>query len=94
MINTWSWILWLGAVLIGLWSTRNPMYLAMFMIFSGFALMASSARPIMGFLAAIVLLWNTVTTHWMIIGEERFLQERYGETYMSYKHVTPRYLVF
>lgn len=29
MINTWSWIFWLGAVLIGMWSTRNPVYLGL-----------------------------------------------------------------
>ena len=29
MINTWSWIVWVGAVLIGLWSTRNPLYLGL-----------------------------------------------------------------
>jgi len=83
-----------GVTTVGIYRlSRNPMYVAMFMIFAGFALMAWSASPFMGFLAAIVLFWNTVTTHWMILGEERFLQERYGETYLSYKHVTPRYLV-
>jgi energy-coupling factor transport system permease protein len=29
MINTWSWIIWLGSVLIVLWSTRNPVYLGL-----------------------------------------------------------------
>ena len=84
-----------GVTTVGIYRlSRNPMYVAMFMIFAGFVLMAWSASPIMGLLAALILLWNTVTTHWMILGEERFLQERYGETYLSYKHVTPRYVVF
>jgi energy-coupling factor transport system permease protein len=32
MINTWAWIIWLGAVLVGLWSTRNPVYLGIIFI--------------------------------------------------------------
>ena len=84
-----------GVTTVGIYRlSRNPMYVAMFMIFAGFALMAWSASPIMGLLVALVLLWNTATTHLMILGEERFLEERYGETYLNYKQVTPRYLVF
>jgi protein-S-isoprenylcysteine O-methyltransferase Ste14 len=84
-----------GVTTVGIYRlSRNPMYVAMFMILAGFALMAWSASPIMGLLAVVVLLWNTGTTHWMILGEERFLEGRYGETYLGYKRVTPRYLLF
>ncbi len=81
-----------GITTVGIYRlSRNPMYVAMFLIFTGFTLMAWSAAVIMGVLTAMVLLWNTFTTNWMVRGEEKFLEDKYGQTYLNYKHNTPRY---
>ena len=74
--------------------SRNPMYIAMFLTLVGFVLMAFSAAPIMGILTAIISLWIIATIHWMVLGEERFLESKHGEIYVKYKHRTPRYLLF
>ena len=63
-----------GVTTVGIYRlSRNPMYDAMVLIFAGFAFMAWSAAPVMGLLAAIILLGNILVSHWMVLGEERFL---------------------
>lgn len=74
--------------------SRNPMYVSMLLILAGFTLMAWSASLLMGILFAGTFLWDAITTHFMVLGEERFLEGKYGEAYLSYKRATPRYLLF
>jgi protein-S-isoprenylcysteine O-methyltransferase Ste14 len=74
--------------------SRNPMYVSILLILAGFTLMAWSASLLMGILFAATFLWDAATTHWMVLGEEKFLEGKYGATYLSYKRTTPRYLLF
>lgn len=74
--------------------SRNPMYVSMLLILAGFNLMAWSASLLMGILTAATFLWDLITIHFMVLGEEEFLEGKYGETYLNYKRTTPRYLLF
>ncbi|MCK4271906.1 hypothetical protein KAX22_04595 [bacterium] len=83
-----------GLTAVGIYRlSRNPMYVAMSMILVAFVFMAWSAAPIMGILMAVVALWNAATTHWMVLGEERFLESKYPGAYAAYKKVAPRYFL-
>jgi protein-S-isoprenylcysteine O-methyltransferase Ste14 len=84
-----------GVTTVGIYRlSRNPMYIALFVILVAFAFMASSAAPVMGVLTIMVMLWQIAAIHWMVLGEERFLEGKYGETYVAYKRSVPRYLLF
>ncbi len=66
--------------------SRNPMYV-------GFNLLTISS--IIYFLNIIVLLlgvYSLTIYHLIIIGEERFLQNRFGEVYLNYKKKVRRYI--
>lgn len=74
--------------------SRNPMYVSMALILAGFTLMAWSASVLMGILFAVTFIWNAISTHFMVLGEEKFLEGKYGGAYLDYKRSAPRYLVF
>jgi protein-S-isoprenylcysteine O-methyltransferase Ste14 len=83
-----------GLTTVGIYRlSRNPMYVAMSMILVAFVFMAWSAAPIMGILMAVVALCNAAITHWMVLGEERFLESKYGGAYAAYKKGAPRYFL-
>jgi len=82
-----------GLATIGIYQiSRNPMYIAMFLIFIAFTLMAWEAEPLMGILTAFITLSSVFIIHWMVLGEERFLTKKYGEAYHEYMNKTPRYV--
>ena len=84
-----------GVTTVGIYRvSRNLMYVALFLILIAFALMAWSAAPVMGVLTVLVMLWQIAAIHWMVLGEERFLEGKYGETYTEYKRSVPRDLLF
>ena len=66
--------------------SRNPMYF-------GFNLLtiASMVYCINIFLLLIGI-YSIVTYHLIIIGEEKFLEERFGDEYFSYKNRVRRYI--
>ena len=65
--------------------TRNPMYLAMALIYSGLALLADSMIALL-LLAPLLL----VIQFGVIAPEERFMEATYGEAYRAYrKRVRP-----
>ena len=67
--------------------TRNPMYLGMVLVLLGIALAlgtAGSLVPIPFFIWVIHLNF--------ILGEERFLEEAFGEEYLAYKSKVRRWL--
>ena len=74
--------------------SRNPMYVAMFLVMVAFAFMAWSAAAIMGILTAVVALWNVAATHWMVLRDEGFLERKYGQRYAVYRGQVPRYFFF
>lgn len=66
--------------------SRNPMYLSYFVLFMGFALLTQSL-----ILGSIVLVFQ-VSAHWIILAEERWCEDRFGETYRQYKKKVRRYI--
>ena len=65
--------------------SRNPMYLAYFVFFLGCVLLTQSLL-LLGLLAAFQL-----STHWIILAEERWCWERFGEEYLAYTKQVRRY---
>jgi protein-S-isoprenylcysteine O-methyltransferase Ste14 len=82
-----------GVTKIGIYrASRNPMYVSLFVFLVGFVLMAWQAGGTTGIIAVGVSVWIGVTTHWTIITEERFLESKYGDEYLSYKNKVARYI--
>jgi len=67
--------------------TRNPMYLGMIVLLIGVALMLGSAGA---FLPIPIFIW--IIRSRFISGEERFLEEIFGEPYLAYKRRVRRWL--
>lgn len=65
--------------------SRNPMYVAYFLIFLGCA--AITASPVM---LALVLCFQ-VSAHWIIKAEERWCMQTFGEKYRAYTQKVRRY---
>ena len=66
--------------------TRNPMYVAYFIIFLGCVLITQSIV-----LFAFVLVFQ-ITAHWIILGEERWCADKFGSEYIRYMNKTRRYI--
>lgn len=71
--------------------SRNPMYVAMFLVFMAFVLMAWQAEPVMAVPSLLILILNLIAIHRRVTGEERYLKEKYGSVYTDYAKRTPRY---
>lgn len=65
--------------------SRNPMYVGYFLFFLGCVLMTESV------LLLVSLICFQVSSHWIILSEERWCQEKFGEEYLSYKGKVRRY---
>jgi protein-S-isoprenylcysteine O-methyltransferase Ste14 len=61
-------------------ATRNPMYLGLLLLLTGFAVRLGSLTP---FLMLPLFVW--VLNRWQIVHEERFLAAKYGEAYEDYR---------
>lgn len=66
--------------------SRNPMYVAYFICFLGMALLSQSM-----ILLGIVLVFQ-ISAHWIILAEERWCEEKFGEAYEEYKKKVRRYI--
>lgn len=66
--------------------SRNPMYMAYFICFVGMALLTQS--PL---LLDIVLIFQ-FSAHWIVLAEERWCLEKFGDAYTRYKNQVRRYL--
>ncbi|MEL7604391.1 MAG: isoprenylcysteine carboxylmethyltransferase family protein [Bacillota bacterium] len=66
--------------------SRNPMYVAYFIYFLGCALMARSL-----ILFAILLVYQAAA-HFIILSEERWCLEQFGEAYREYMRRVRRYI--
>lgn len=66
--------------------SRNPMYLAYFICFSGMALLTQS------FVLLILVAIFQVSSHWIILAEERWCLARFGAAYKQYMKEVRRYL--
>ena len=67
--------------------TRNPMYLGMVLLLLGFA-------TLLGTLSAFLPLpvFVLIIQEWFIKGEERFLEEIFGEQYVAFKKRVRRWI--
>lgn len=68
------------------WS-RNPMYVSYFASVLGTCIASASLWMF------IILIALILVTHRSILGEERFCENTYGESYLAYKEKTPRYVL-
>ena len=68
------------------WS-RNPQILGGYLLVFGTALQWPSIYTL-----GWVLMYGIIG-HWMILSEEEFLTAKFGETYLSYCNLVPRYLL-
>ena len=66
---------------------RNPIYVANMLVFAGFMVLAGLAWALPILLGAMWLQY-----HFTVGFEERFLKQRFGETYTEYCRETPRWL--
>ncbi len=65
--------------------SRNPMYFGFNLLtIASMLYCVNIVLPIMG-------IYSMITYHLIILGEEKFLEERFGEEYSSYKKKTGRY---
>lgn len=67
--------------------TRNPMYLGMALIFTALALIFDSLAALLLLPAVIIIIQTQV-----IAREERYLEAKFGETYLAYKQQVRRWL--
>ena len=66
--------------------SRNPIYVAYFLIYIGMGVMTAS------WLYLLLALFRQVFEYWIILSEERWSFETFGEPYRLYCHQVRRYL--
>lgn len=66
--------------------SRNPMYIAYFLYFLGCVFLTQSLV-----LLAILIVFQ-ISSHWIIIAEEKWCKKEFGERYLSYIKSVRRYL--
>ena len=67
--------------------SRNPLYLALNLLFLGLTL---AINTYWGLIALVLLL--PVMHHGVVLREERYLERKFGESYLHYKDRVRRYL--
>lgn len=76
-----------GINLKGLYKvSRNPMYVSFFLYFLGLSILASS------WLLLILLIMFQVSSHFIILSEERWCLKEFGKEYKSYMRKVRRYM--
>ncbi len=68
--------------------SRNPQVTGIFIVFLGMVLVIGS------WLNVILLSIAIISSHFGILGEEASLEKQYGESYIEFKKVVPRYFLF
>ena len=77
-----------GIVQTGLYRiSRNPMYLGMFCLLTGWAIYLAVLSPFL-----LLPIFIVVLTQQQIIPEEKILEEKFGEPYLNYKQQVRRWL--
>ncbi|MDE6663374.1 MAG: isoprenylcysteine carboxylmethyltransferase family protein [Lachnospiraceae bacterium] len=66
--------------------SRNPMYIAYFVCFMGMALLTESL-----IMLGLILVFQ-ISAHWIILAEERWCIEKFGEAYEQYMKRVRRYI--
>ncbi|MFW9846646.1 MAG: methyltransferase family protein [Candidatus Thorarchaeota archaeon] len=71
--------------------SRNPNYIGWTVYFLGLTMIGWS-ESIWSLLFLAYLIYTAGYLHWNVLQEEKFLLEKYGESYQEYLEATPRYL--
>jgi protein-S-isoprenylcysteine O-methyltransferase Ste14 len=66
--------------------SRNPMYIGYFIYFLGCVLLTGSVELF------VILVIFQISAHWIILSEERWCINEFGESYISYMKHVRRYL--
>ncbi|WP_018751047.1 methyltransferase family protein [Paenibacillus sanguinis] len=66
--------------------SRNPMYIAYFIYFLGCALLTQS------FLLFVIVMVFQISGHWIILAEERWCLQKFGQQYKHYMSKVRRYI--
>ncbi len=66
--------------------SRNPMYASFIFLNTATFLFLPSI------LLLVIMLYGMIVHHFIILGEEKFLQNEFGNEYLKYKKQVPRYL--
>jgi protein-S-isoprenylcysteine O-methyltransferase Ste14 len=76
-----------GVSMTGLYRvSRNPMYVSYFLYFLGCALLTRSL------LLLLLVLVFQVSSHWIILSEERWCVQKFGQEYVRYMERVGRYV--
>lgn len=66
--------------------SRNPMYVSYFVYFLGCAILTNS------WILFVLLIVFQTSSHWIILSEERWCIENFGEEYIKYMNKVRRYI--
>lgn len=66
--------------------SRNPMYIAYFIYFLGCALLTRS------FVLFVIVMVFQISAHWIILAEERWCLQKFGQQYKHYMSKVRRYI--
>jgi len=66
--------------------SRNPMYVSYFFCFAGCAFLTQS------WILCVIVLVFQISSHWIILSEERWCMEQFGEAYRLYMKKVRRYI--
>lgn len=66
--------------------SRNPVYVAYFLYFLGCVLLTRSL------ILLVILIVFQVSTHWVILAEENWCKEKFGNEYIEYMEKVRRYI--
>jgi protein-S-isoprenylcysteine O-methyltransferase Ste14 len=67
--------------------TRNPMYMGMFLILFGVAILLGSVSALLPLVIFVLIIRYN-----FVLGEERFLEKAFGQQYLDYKSEVRRWL--
>jgi protein-S-isoprenylcysteine O-methyltransferase Ste14 len=67
--------------------TRNPMYMGMFLMLFGVALLLGSLSTLLPLILFVLVIRNN-----FVLGEERFLEAVFGQSYLDYKSEVRRWI--
>jgi len=68
---------------------RNPLYVGNILLYAGIGIMSWSLFP---YLQIVALLFFAVQYHFIVLEEEKFLKEKFGEAYKNYFKNVPRFI--
>jgi len=68
---------------------RNPLYVGNILLYTGIGIMSWSLFP---YLQIVALSFFAVQYHFIVLEEEKYLREKFGETYSKYVKIVPRFI--